>query len=1452
FYDINGNISKRLQKVDGNRTKETRYEYNPKGKPVRIVELVDANTFSYNSLENKEKVEIYSIYQYDLNDNLISYEDANQNVITYEYDALNRKIRESKQVTKENKKDVIIQIDTTYDWNGNIRTETRPYEKGAKPNATTSYEYDKAGNRVKTIDALGNITAYEYDRVGRPIREVQPKNYQADKSVKEMEHTEYIYDACNRLKAKVLHYNNFLRGKDGTWATQPVRVVSEAYQYDALGNVKKKLNAGGILSVTGELEEQIAAGYGTESSYYLNGSLASYLDSESKDAGYQYTVRYQYNGLGQMVHQMFADGTKQSYDYDGVGNVLTTYVNGTRKSSAVYNKLSQLTQSTDANGNKTTFEWNLLGKQSRVNFPSDQSIKEHSIIYQYDKLGNLTKTVDFITGLITVMAYNQRGLMLSETRQNIDASKKISVQKEYDIYGNVASETDANGTMTTYTYDVLNQLIAMKNIGQINKLTSYTYDANGNKISETDWLGNKTTFRYDGMNRLIESKDSLGNVMSQLEYNADHAQSASYDSYGNCTSYEYDKNLRLVKTVDPYLYEVTNGYDVRGNLITKTDQNKNVTNYRYNSEQALTQVVNALNEQTSYTYDANGNMLTMTDGRGFTTTYRYNARNLLIEKIDSGKEKNSEIYTYYADGNIATKTDRNEKETNYRYDCFGRLVYESIGSQYKEYTYDKMGNVLIAEDNTGDITRTYDSQGRVTKKTVTSLETTNEITTYRYDITTGVPSGMAAEESIDPKGNATLKIYDQVGRLYQVYPNMTAEHLGSATGSDAVTYQYYPNGSRKSVTYPNGAIEQYTYTKKNQILQLKNMSSDGTILQCYTYTYDPVGNQISKEESGQESYPGLTQYTYDSLNRLSKVKEISGKLLSYEYDKSGNRTMELSQMGMDFIRTSYDYDERNRLISSLALSHTDDTRKSEYSMTEYSYDKNGNMLQKKTACAESITEDNLNDLTKLPKFGIKKISEFNSDPKNDFPVDSSAGTDYLTRYAYDNFNRLTCSTSKGASIFYQYNAENYRIQKSVNGEVIRYLYEADKVVLELNENGEEIGRNVYGTNLIYRVAKSETNKDAYYYLYNAHGDVTGLLNQAGTVAATYCYDAFGNLLSKQGQANNTITYAGYQYDAETELYYLNARYYDSSIARFISEDSYTGKRNDPLTLNLYTYCSNEPIMYTDPTGHWTVAVHGNDTYNIAYKAFTDYIKDKSDEIYVYKKDKNGKDTKKVDDTATKAAREKWVTKQEKEAKKYATAISAGDKYVDVEKNILHKAGNSKMFHGFSQQGKADENKFVISTKKITSDIMNDKSFSKTAKNDKLQTYIINPANTLAKNKGDTLSNESIPTKYFDTTSKNAKGSKEEAAMFVLGMGLHTTQDTVAHAKVTNGDPIKGNHITNTDEYGYYYNESKKRMVELKAGEVDERKEETEDLTKNYINDILDAYGKKLFSLPKKK
>lgn len=125
-----------------------------------------------------------------------------------------------------------------------------------------------------------------------------------------------------------------------------------------------------------------------------------------------------------------------------------------------------------------------------------------------------------------------------------------------------------------------------------------------------------------------------------------------------------------------------------------------------------------------------------------------------------------------------------------------------------------------------------------------------------------------------------------------------------------------------------------------------------------------------------------------------------------------------------------------------------------------------------------------------------------------------------------------------------------------------------------------------GVNLIARGGK----EDILYYVYNGHGDVIELQSSGGGIVNEYDYDIFGNptLENEAEGKENPYRYAGYYWDKETGYYYLRTRYYDPEIARFITEDSFTGYYDDPLSLNLYTYCMNSPINYWDPDGRYYV------------------------------------------------------------------------------------------------------------------------------------------------------------------------------------------------------------------------------------------------------------------------
>ena len=141
-------------------------------------------------------------------------------------------------------------------------------------------------------------------------------------------------------------------------------------------------------------------------------------------------------------------------------------------------------------------------------------------------------------------------------------------------------------------------------------------------------------------------------------------------------------------------------------------------------------------------------------------------------------------------------------------------------------------------------------------------------------------------------------------------------------------------------------------------------------------------------------------------------------------------------------------------------------------------------------------------------------------------------------------------------------------------------------------NGQLTATYLRGANLIAR------NEE--YYLFNAHGDVVNLTNASGAVTRSYAYDAFGNEKNPDENDANPFRYCGECWDSETGTYYLRARYYDPAIGRFTQQDTISyiyrklpGERQliDPLSLNLYTYCANAPILYCDLSGNfWETAL----------------------------------------------------------------------------------------------------------------------------------------------------------------------------------------------------------------------------------------------------------------------
>ena len=118
----------------------------------------------------------------------------------------------------------------------------------------------------------------------------------------------------------------------------------------------------------------------------------------------------------------------------------------------------------------------------------------------------------------------------------------------------------------------------------------------------------------------------------------------------------------------------------------------------------------------------------------------------------------------------------------------------------------------------------------------------------------------------------------------------------------------------------------------------------------------------------------------------------------------------------------------------------------------------------------------------------------------------------------------------------------------------------------------------------HRPPARKTGDNWYYYLYNAHGDVIGLTDESGTVVNSYAYSPWGEIRTQTEGVTNPIKYAGEYYDDELDMLYLRARHYDPQTGRFISLDTEKGSIQNPMDMNRYVYCRNNPLKYVDPTG----------------------------------------------------------------------------------------------------------------------------------------------------------------------------------------------------------------------------------------------------------------------------
>ena len=497
------------------------------------------------------------------------------------------------------------------------------------------------------------------------------------------------------------------------------------------------------------------------------------------------------------------------------------------------------------------------------------------------------------------------------------------------------------------------------------------------------------------------------------------------------------------------------------------------------------------------------------------------------------------------------------------------------------YTYDINDQVTLMED--------YEKKNgswklyRSTKYTYDALKRMSSYT--EWDGEGVAPAEPAVSYSYDTSGNVTAAEYTDTGSeleglIFEYDSSRRLTKIKADTGGffkDTVREYEYDAQGRVSVIK-----DHYDFTGGREYLEK-------------SYTYDDFGIVTSMAYRGGSGHNDIREayvYTYDRNNNIKSERIVS------DYDKDDSGT------GIDITRV-YTYDTAGRLTETRETDNSDGTAGT--GITLYTYDKAGNRLtETKSGSTTSYSYNDLDQLTECRTAGEAKTYSYDRNGNQTSEITKEGSTEKERRIlVYDEADRLkTLAVKEDDQLILtqenRYNGSGQRISKAetklaegLNGETTEttkrnYYYQDGAVLYTKDADGRRSSMNLLGTSANVIATSRGTGNSENWYLYNKdiRESTTSIIGENGSAAATYKYDDFGNTKLTGGTGiDNEICYTGQIYDQSSGLYYYNARFYDPENARFLTQDTYRGELEEPETLNLYVYCDNDPINYTDPSGH---------------------------------------------------------------------------------------------------------------------------------------------------------------------------------------------------------------------------------------------------------------------------
>ena len=752
-----------------------------------------------------------------------------------------------------------------------------------------------------------------------------------------------------------------------------------------------------------------------------------------------------------------------------------------------------------------------------------------------------------------------------------------------------------------------------------------------------------TMLSYDEKGQVVQKVDHAGTPLALSTTNV-------YDSWGNVTSnkqegygmatitkhYDYDDTKRFLKKEwqTPAAAEMLYTYDTWGDVLSAIDMtdvtHPLTTRYQYDGWGNLIKTIHPTNavETSSINWGSSTDMKyyieesgtgkptvqTWYDSYGRKTlcqyalpcgvqhkeTYAYNAKDQVLRKsVSDGKLAYMELLSYDKLGRM-TSDNQTQRGKNYSYAYGNRSVTTKIGGKSYTKTTDAWGNVKTSSDPVSSVSYVYNSMGKPVEidcegsKTLVEYDAVGNktsmtdpdagTTTYEY-----AADGKLLKQT-DARGIVTTNAYDELGRLttshvgdmeitrtYGTSGNDNLQLIKTTCGNNLESYSYDVFGRLTSRTRSVDGDESHQYTYSyNMDGSIANVTYPGEL--PIDYVYDANGYLVAKKYKGLTvwslaSYDGLVTQC-NLMNTFVKKTKTIGKdghiknicfngglgeaSFEYEYDSATDNL--LSRTGVNSQKETFTYDGVDRLTSvscngqrNLIIKYANDGNiLNKLDVGNYEYGEKPHAVVNVDNTRRIIPSATLS--TEFNELGkVCRIEDGNSLTSVDFVYGPDMQRWKSTTYCNGGVEKTT---------FYD---TDYDKVIDKDGNTTEFIYVDDNVMMLRKNNGYS---------LPYIVTK------------DVLGSVVSIYGGDGKQVFSATYDAWGKQTVTMNKIGFIRGYCGHEMLNDYQIINMNGRLYDPVLGRFLSPDNYVQTPDFSQNYNRYSYCLNNPLKYTDPSGEW--------------------------------------------------------------------------------------------------------------------------------------------------------------------------------------------------------------------------------------------------------------------------